>query len=88
MLYGDHAGTTVEFPGEYDVQGISITCFEAANLLHYVVRIDDKDIAILQDKAVFDVENFDGIDQWVVVNEAIKNEIENLELEGEITVLS
>ena len=88
MLYGDHAGTTVEFPGEYDVQWIGITCISAADTLHYVVRIDGKQLAIIQDKAVFDVANFDAVDEWIVTKEDIKNEIENLEFDGVITVVA
>ena len=88
MQYGDHGGKKIEFPGEYDVHWVSVTCIEAGDLLHYIVRLEDEQCAIIQDKSVFDVTNFESISQWLVMHEDIEKEIQNLELEGEVVLLS
>jgi hypothetical protein len=51
------------------------------------VNIENTWIAILQSSAALEKENIEGIDQWIVSNEEIKNEIENLELAGEIMII-
>ncbi len=87
MNYGIHDLKTVNFPGEYDINDVAITCFEADDVLSYIVRIDDQQVALLQNSAILEVANFDGVDERVCANASIKEELESLELEGEITVL-
>lgn len=87
MNYGIHDLKTVDFPGEYDINDVAINCFEAEDMLSYIIRIDDQQVAILQNSAILEVANFDGVDEWVCANSSIKEELENLELEGDITVL-
>lgn len=86
MKYGEEAGN-IDFPWEYDVQGVSIKCIDAWGLLHYVVHLEDEWIAILQSSAALEKENIEGIDYWIVADEKTKSEIENLEMEGEIEIL-
>ncbi len=56
-------------------------------MLSYIIRIDDQQVAFLQNSAILEVANFDGVDEWVCANDSIKEELEALELEGDITVL-
>lgn len=87
MNYGVHDLKTINFPGEYDINDIAISCFEADGTLSYIIRIDDQQVAILQNSAILEVENFDGVDEWICADAAIKEELESLELEWDITVL-
>lgn len=87
MNYGESNTNVISFPWEYDINDVTIKCIDAGDLLHYVVHIEWTWIAILQSSAALEKENIEGIDQWIVANEEIKKEIENLELEGEMTVI-
>ncbi len=87
VRYGDTKTPVVDFPGEYDIAGISIRCIEAGNVLHYVISHDDAHTAILQSAAALEVAKFDGIDLRVCADMSIKNEIEALEMEGDIQIL-
>jgi len=87
MNYGIHDLKTVNFPWEYDINDVAISCFEADDVLSYIIRIDDQQVALLQNSAILEVANFDGVDEWVCANASIKEELESLELEGDITVL-
>lgn len=87
MNYGIHDLKKVDFPGEYDINWVAIECFEADGVLSYLLRIDDKLVALLQNSAILEVANFDSVDEWICANEDIKEELESLELEGDIMVL-
>lgn len=87
MQYGDKDTSIISFPGEYDVQWVSIKCIDAGDELHYIIHVDDTWTAILQSTAALEKENIDGIDTRYVAGEDIQKELENLELEGEIKLL-
>lgn len=87
MNYGEENKKSVSFPGEYDIDGVSIKCIDAGDLLHYILYIEETRIALLQSSAALEKENIEWIDQWIVMDEAIQKEIENLDLDGEIIVL-
>lgn len=88
MQYGKHASKRVDFPWEYDIDGISIQCIDAGDVLHYIIAMDDERLALLQSTAALEKESIDGIDKRIVFDEETKGEIENLELEWEIVVIS
>ncbi len=87
MNYWEFNSEVVSFPGEYDIQDISIKCIDAWDLLHYVVQLEDSRIAILQSSAALEKENIEGIDQRIVLSEEVKKDVENMELEWEITII-
>ncbi len=87
MNYGIHDLKTINFPGEYDINNTSVVCVEADDVLSYIIRIDGKQVALLQNSAVLEVANFDGVQERVCADKKIKEELESLELEGDIMVL-
>lgn len=86
MKYGKEAATRIDFPGEYDIQGIGITCMDAGGSLHYVLKVDDTLIALLFNKAILEKESFDEIEQRRCADESIKSQIEKMELDGDVYV--
>ncbi len=87
MNYGQGNTNIVSFPGEYDIDDISIKCIDAWDVLHYIVYVDETWVALLQSSAALEKENIQWIDQWFVANEDIKKEIEGMDLEGDIIVM-
>ncbi len=87
MNYGEGEISAVSFPGEYDIQDVSVKCIDAGDALHYIVHIEDTRIAILQSSAALEKENIENIDQRFVMDGSIEKEIQNLELEGEVIVI-
>lgn len=87
MRYGKSWVRVVDFPGEYEMWGISIACFESGGELHYLFRMEDEQIAIIRNTAVLEQESFDGIHQWICKDKACGDAVENLELTGTITIL-
>jgi hypothetical protein len=88
MKYGQQDITYVDFPGEYDIHGHAVIAYATEELLHYIISVDDKRYAIIQDAVVIQKEDFEHIDIWVVSDEDVKREIERQELEGEIKLMS
>lgn len=89
MNYGAGDTTTVSFPWEYDIAGLSVKCIDAGDVLHYVLHMEDNSwIAILQSSAALEKESIDGISTRYVAEESIQKEIENLELEWEIIIFA
>ena len=87
MRYGKNDTNIVEFPWEYDIKDISIACFEADKKLSYVIGLADQRIALLQNPAALEVASFDKIDTRLCLDDTVKEEVERLEMEGEIGVL-
>ena len=87
MRYGKTQTNIVEFPWEYDIAGVSVVCFEADKKLSYVLAWNGDRVALLQNPAALEVASFDSIDTWICVDEAVKEEVERLEMEGEVIVL-
>lgn len=85
--YGQQDITFVDFPGEYDIHGHIVLCYATDDLLHYIVTVDSKRYAIIQNSEVIGKENFDQIDIWVVADVSIQAEIERQELEGIVQLM-
>jgi hypothetical protein len=87
MRYGPEHVNKVDYPGEYDLQGISVTCMDVGDKLHYLIRYDNKQVALLQNQLVLERENFEGVTHRICNDETTRDEIQTLELDGEMTVL-
>lgn len=87
MRYGDVQAHLIDYPGEYDVQWYGIECRSAAHRLHYVVAVQGKRIALVQDPAVVMEEDSERIDIWYCTSPDCLTAIENMELEGETVLL-
>jgi hypothetical protein len=88
MRYGDSSVANIDFPWEYDVQGYGIECRRAWWLLHYVLTVHGKRIALVQDPAVVAEEDSGRVDVWYCTTQECMKAIEAMELEGECVVLS
>ncbi len=87
MKYWANAFSRVDFPGEYDIDSVWIKCIDAWSALHYIISFEWETIALLQAVSALEKANIDWIDTWLVMNDEVKTEIENLELEGDVVVL-
>ena len=87
MIYDKTPTEKIDFPGEYDIGGVTIVCIEADGKLSYIIKNDQETVAVLQNAAVLEVTTFDGIDTWICAEKSIQDEIETMELEGEVKIL-
>lgn len=87
MRYGKQQTTIVDYPGEYDIEWISIRCVEADGMLSYIVHLDNKQIAVLHNSAPLEKYSFDNIDVWLCLDDSIKDDVWRMEMEGEVRVL-
>lgn len=88
MRYGETSLVYIDFPGEYDIADQSIVCYEAGDLLHYQLIIDNESIILLQNPALLEKESLSDISTRVCIDTKCKEAIERDELEGEIIVLN
>ncbi|MCX6825182.1 MAG: hypothetical protein NTY80_03065 [candidate division SR1 bacterium] len=74
----------VDYPGEYDIQGIGIECFLGANnKLNYILSVEDKKIGIIQSVDVLDLDVLGSVKIRLYQDDKILNKIDQLELEGQ-----
>jgi len=74
----------VDYPGEYDIQGIMIQAFLGADQkLNYIADIHGEKIWIVQSLDVLDLDEFGFVRHWLYTDDNIANKLEQLELEGE-----
>lgn len=74
----------IDYPGEYDIQGISIQCFLGADKkLNYVIDIHNKKIWIIQSVDVLDLEEMAGVTFRLYTDDRILSKIDQMELEGD-----
>jgi len=87
MRYDNSVVKLVDFPGEYDIDGKSIVCFDAWGYLHYQVITEKGVIIIIQDVALLEKETLADVDIRLCTNQKAKDAIERDELEGQIIVM-
>jgi hypothetical protein len=84
MRYDKLEYALVDYPGEYDIQGIGIECFLGANnKLNYVLAINDKKIGIIQSPDVLDLDEVGEVKVRLYQDDKIANKMDQLEFEGE-----
>lgn len=84
MRYDKLDYALVDYPGEYDIQGIGIECFLGANnKLNYVLAINDKKIGIIQSPDVLDLDEVGEVKVRLYQDDKIANKMDQLEFEGE-----
>jgi len=72
----------VDYPGEYDIQGIGIECFLGANnKLNYIIYLENKTIGIIQSADVLDLDEVGEVNYRLYQDDQIANKIDQLELE-------
>lgn len=88
MRYDDTARySLVDFPGEYDIHGHAIVCFDAWWYLHYHISTDSGVVVIIQDNALLEKETLGEVTTWLCTHQKVKDAIERDELEGSIVVM-
>lgn len=74
----------IDFPGEYDIDGVLIKgILGAGGKLSYVLTIDEKTIGLIMTPDVLDRDDVNDMDFWLFNSEKVENKIDQLELEGE-----
>jgi len=74
----------IDYPGEYDIQGISIHCFLGKwDKLNYVIDMDNKKTWIFQSPEVLENEEVGEVNTWLYTSDSVANKIDQLELEWE-----
>ncbi len=72
----------VDYPGEYDIQGIGIECFLGANnKLNYIIHLENKTIGIIQSADVLDLDEVGEVNYRLYQDDKIANKMDQLELE-------
>jgi hypothetical protein len=72
----------VEFPGEYDIQGIAIKALLwKDNKLNYLVTLKNKKYGIIQNPKILDEDEVGSMDYRLYIDENVENKIDQLELE-------
>lgn len=85
MRYQKFEYDLVDYPGEYDIQNISIQCFLGKNnLLNYLIAYNSKRIALLQSPDILEsTAEFAVAQEWIYTDDAVLAKLEQLEVEGE-----
>ena len=87
MRYDSSVVKLVDFPGEYDIDGHTIICFDAGGYLHYQLITDKWVIVLMQDVALLEKETLADVDVRLCTDQKAKDAIERDELEGTIVVM-
>ncbi|NOZ44865.1 MAG: hypothetical protein GXP45_07120 [bacterium] len=78
----------IDFPGEYDIDGILIKGYLGKNnLLSYILTIKRKHIAIIQTADILNNEEVSDMDTWLYSDDKIADRINHMELEGNLQKL-
>lgn len=77
----------VDYPGEYDIDTVTIQCFAGnEEKLNYLLSFNGKKIAIIQSPEVLENNTeLCSAQEWFYTEDTILNKLEQLELEGEKT---
>jgi len=74
----------IDYPGEYDIQGIGIKCFLGkGDKLNYVIDLDKKRIWIFQSPEVLENDEVGAIAERYYTDDRVAKKIDQMELEGE-----
>ncbi|HRU50354.1 MAG TPA: hypothetical protein P5155_02510 [Candidatus Absconditabacterales bacterium] len=77
------AYSIIEYPGEYDIDGIFIKSFGSKDgKLNYVFTINNKTIGLIQSPKILEEDDIRSLDAWLYLDDAVEKKLEQLELEG------
>jgi len=86
MAYDRGSLLSLDFPGEYDIDGTLISVFVGnTNRLNYFVSYKDKaeKFGIIQSPEVLERSELPDMDAWLYNDEAVAKKLDQLEVEGE-----
>lgn len=82
--YNNLEYSLIDYPGEYDIQGITIKAFLGkGDKLNYVIHMDGKKIWIFQSPEVLENDEVGPLNQRLYTDDRVAKKIDQLELEGE-----
>jgi len=89
MRYTKHDAELIDYPGEYDIQGITIQCFLGnQDKLNYLINYNGENFAVIQSPDVLENNTDLATTQtWFYTADNVAEKIDQLELEGEKTKL-
>lgn len=84
MRYQKIDYSLVDYPGEYDIQDVTIQCFLGKNnLLNYLIVYGNKRIALLQSPDILEsTADFAVAQEWIYTDDTVLAKLEQLEVEG------
>lgn len=84
MRYEKLDYSLIDYPGEYDIDGIGIECFLGADQkLNYIITMPNKRIWLIQSLDVLDLDEVGNVNSWLYTDDRVANKIDQLEMEGE-----
>jgi hypothetical protein len=88
MRYGEWKEFVIDFPGEYERDGIGVRCREAWGSLHYILRFDSGElVALLLNPKSVEHDALKSATLYLCADEDTKDRIEQNEFEWEVTVV-
>ncbi len=70
----------IEFPGEYDKEGIYIKAYENKWELNYAIVYDDIKLAIINSPEIIENVEIDNVDRWLYTDEKVSDNLDKLEI--------
>lgn len=85
MRYKKQATHIVDYPGEYDIDGVGVFCFLGkGNKLSFLIDDQGEKFALIQTPDVLESHTeLSSATAWLYTDDAVCNKFEQLELEGE-----
>ena len=88
MHYDKHEFTVIDFPGEYDIDGVLIDSVTTKDDgLHYVFQLPKKKYVIVNKKWVLKDMDTNGVDCFFSTNDKMQEILEKLEYDGDFELL-
>lgn len=84
MVYTKSGDITIDYPGEYDIQGVFIKVLSDKNkMLHYIIHDKNEIIALVQSPRILEEDDFADVQTILYTDPKVAQKIEQLELEVE-----
>lgn len=85
MRYGVSNPFMIDFPGEYEHDGIVVRCRESWDQLHYILRFEDSEtVALLFNPKSVDHDALKSVQNYFCIDTDTKERIEQNEFEWEV----
>lgn len=88
VRYWSAADGIIDFPGEYDVNGITVRGWLAWWMMSYLMKTEKTSVALVANAAVLDVAAFDEAEDVLCLNQEASEEAEKMELSGTIQLFA
>jgi len=72
----------INFPWEYDKNGIYIKAYEHNWELNYAIVYDNTKLALIQSSSIIENVEIDNVDKWLFMDEKVADSLDKLEIKG------